>query len=140
MAKLKILKTGETNIESTDIWRFCYHSDYSTFKIYAQGTFNMTLTPIGDGSYNEVTNTLNHNLGYRPICFFHAVIGSQSIPFHGQTIFTNSGALDYYGDPADPLLGSTINTNDIDFRFIAPFDVQSSVTATINYIIMLDEF
>lgn len=63
MAKLKILKTGETDIESTDIWRFCMHSDYPTQKIYASGQTTLTI-PAGS---DTGTKTIAHGLGYAPI-------------------------------------------------------------------------
>lgn len=63
MAKFKILKTGETDIESTDIWRFCVNSDYPTQKIYAAGEETLTI-PAGD---NQGIRTINHSLGYPPI-------------------------------------------------------------------------
>jgi len=140
MALVKVLNSGYTDITTTDIWKFSFHSQYPTMKIALQGTFNLTLTSNGDGSYNEAIRTITHSLGYRPLCFFYAVIGSQSIPFHGETAFTNSGILDYYGSEADPIFTSVIGTSAIDFRFISVFDVQSTSVATINYIIMLDEF
>ena len=63
MAKLKILKNGETDIESTDIWRFCVHSDYPTQKIYASGQTTLTIPSGSDAG----TKTLSHDLGYAPI-------------------------------------------------------------------------
>ena len=63
MAKLKILKTGEADIESTDIWRFCVHSDYPTQKVYSSGQTTLTI-PAGN---NSGTKTISHGLGYAPI-------------------------------------------------------------------------
>lgn len=63
MAKLKILKTGETDIESTDIWRFCVHSDYPNQKIVSAGETTLTI-PSGS---NSGSTTVNHSLGYAPI-------------------------------------------------------------------------
>jgi hypothetical protein len=63
MAKFKILKTGETDIESTDIWRFCIHSDYPTQKVYAAGQTTLT---VSSGS-NSGIKTISHSLGYAPI-------------------------------------------------------------------------
>jgi len=63
MAKLKILKTGETDIESTDIWRFSVHSDYPTQKIYSSGQTTLTILE-GETSGEK---TISHSLGYAPI-------------------------------------------------------------------------
>jgi hypothetical protein len=63
MAKLKILKQGETDITSNDIWRFSVHSDYPTQKIYASGQTTLTI-PAGS---NNGIKTIAHGLGYAPI-------------------------------------------------------------------------
>ncbi|NCD18112.1 MAG: hypothetical protein EOL91_12555 [Actinobacteria bacterium] len=64
MAKIKILKQGETNINSTDIWRFAMHSDYKNQKIAGHKTISITL-PAGsewlDGDYVE--RNIYHGLG-----------------------------------------------------------------------------
>lgn len=139
MPRLRIAKTGY-DAETGNVEDMVYDSNYSTLKIATQGTLQITLTPNGDGSYNENTGSVAHNLGYKPIVKLGAVIGSQAIEFHGMTVFRDSGILDYYGDEAFPIIASEITTSAINFRFISPFDVQSSSTVTINYIIFLDEF
>lgn len=63
MAKAKILKTGETDIESTDIWRFSLHSDYPTQKIVSAGETTLTI----QAGEKSGTKTINHSLGYAPI-------------------------------------------------------------------------
>jgi hypothetical protein len=136
---MRISKDGY-DAENDDVRYMVMDTDYPTLKIATQGTFNLTMNSLG-GSYNEVTHSINHGLNYKPTCKFGAVIGSQAIEFHGQTIFTNSGVLDYFfGLEANPILASDITDNTIDFRFIAPDDIQGSATVTINYIIFLDEF
>lgn len=139
MAILRIAKTGY-DAETGNVENMVYDSDYSALKIATQGTLQITLTPNGDGSYNENTASINHNLGYKPIVKLGAVIGSQAIEFHGMTVFSDSGILDYYGDEAFPIIASEITATAINFRFISPFDVGSSATVTINYIVFLDEF
>lgn len=65
MPKLKILKEGETDINSTDIWRFAFHSDYPVYKIISSGSANFTMfTGQWDAFY-----TIPHNLGYIPQVF-----------------------------------------------------------------------
>ena len=139
MPRLRLAKTGY-DAETGNVENMVYDSNYSALKIATQGTLQITLTPNGDGSYNENTGSVAHNLGYKPIVKLGAVIGSQAIEFHGMTIFTNSGILDFYGDEALPIIASEVTTTTINFRFISPFDVGSSATVTINYIIFLDEF
>ncbi|MDX9798841.1 MAG: hypothetical protein RBT05_08280 [Bacteroidales bacterium] len=68
MAIIKILKNGETDIESTDISKFALHSQYKCQKIAAVGSASIVL-PAGSswldgGSYSAV---INHGLGYIPL-------------------------------------------------------------------------
>jgi hypothetical protein len=63
MAKLKILKEGETNIDSTDIWRFTMHSGYPSQKIYEAAQTTLTILSGNTGG----TKTISHSLGYAPI-------------------------------------------------------------------------
>lgn len=65
MAVFKILKEGQTNINSTDIWRFAIHSDYPNVKIKLAGSANFTMT--AGNFYAEYV--IPHNLGYIPIVF-----------------------------------------------------------------------
>lgn len=65
MGRVRILKDGETDIESADIWRFALHSDYPNIKIKFSGSANFTmLTGEWDAFY-----TIPHNLGYVPQVF-----------------------------------------------------------------------
>lgn len=65
MAKVRILRNGETDIKSSDIWRFAMHSDYPNVKIKFSGSGNFTMnTGQWDASY-----TFAHNLGYIPQVF-----------------------------------------------------------------------
>ena len=82
MAKCKILKTGETDINSTDIWRFCIHSDYPTQKIYASG--QTTLTIPADSTSG--VKTISHSLGYAPIVMaMFEIDGSRYVKVFGET-------------------------------------------------------
>lgn len=75
MAKLKVLREGETNINSTDIWRFSLHSDYPTFKVLSSGQLTLsTLTAVDDWYYAQTA--VAHNLGYKPITFVYADFSS----------------------------------------------------------------
>lgn len=72
MAKLKVLREGQTNINSTDIWRFSLHSDYPTFKVLSSGQLTLsTLTAGGSLGYYAQT-AVAHNLDYKPITFVYA--------------------------------------------------------------------
>lgn len=78
MAVIKILKNGETDIESTDISKFALHSDYKCQKIALATSVQITL-PNGsnwfDGDYAE--GVINHDLGYIPIFFPFVEYGSK---------------------------------------------------------------
>ena len=85
MAKVKILKTGETDIESTDIWRFAMHSDYKNQKVtnIYQSTFTL---PAGsnwlyDGSY--VDAVLVHNIGRILAYYAEVYFNGKSYPVIG---------------------------------------------------------
>lgn len=104
MAKLKILKTGETDIESTDIWRFCMHSDYPTQKIYASGQTTLTI-PAGS---DTGTKTIAHGLGYAPIvmAMFETEVG-RFVKVTGQVKFINRQV------PVQQYFAASTSTNQI---------------------------
>jgi len=63
--KIKFLKEGQTDIKSTDVWRFAVHSDYPNVKIKFQGKADFTMFA---GNW-DAFYTIPHNLGYVPIVF-----------------------------------------------------------------------
>ena len=65
MPVLKILKEGETDIDSTDIWRFAMHSDHKNYKV---GAFDNTTIVLPGGSFSR-SSSITHNLGYIPVFF-----------------------------------------------------------------------
>jgi hypothetical protein len=65
MAKFKVLKPGETNINSTEIWRYTLHSDHPNMKIGFSGSADLTMI---SGDF-IAQYTIFHNLGYIPIAF-----------------------------------------------------------------------
>ena len=65
MAKLKILNEGETDINSTEIWRYSIHSDYPNVKIIYQGSQSFVMST---GQWDS-SNTFTHNLWYIPIVY-----------------------------------------------------------------------
>lgn len=64
MAKFKVLKDGETNINSSDISKFAMHSDYKCQKIAAHGAVNITMT-----NTDYATGSITHSLGYIPMFY-----------------------------------------------------------------------
>lgn len=64
MAKIKVLKEGETDIMSTDISKFAMHSEYKSQKQIV-GSTTLTMVDL-TGSAN---GTITHNLGYKPMFF-----------------------------------------------------------------------
>lgn len=142
MAKVKILKSGETDIDSTDIWRFIFHSDYTTFKIQSGGNQQFTI-PAGQ-SYGEFTIT--HSLGYRPVYFANIKYGNYSFqvasaiaPFYnGDYIYLeNESGYDsiiyFYSYVENNTL--VIGASTLDGE-----NLQNTATFTGYYIINLDEF
>jgi hypothetical protein len=65
MAVVKILKQGETDKESNDIWRFALHSDYPAQKVALFG--QTTLKILSGNTFG--TKAVVHSLGYAPIVF-----------------------------------------------------------------------
>ena len=65
MAVFKVLKEGQTDIDSTDIWRFAIHSDYPNVKIKFSGSTNFTMLAGQWDAYYVIP----HNLGYIPIVY-----------------------------------------------------------------------
>lgn len=142
MAKVKMLKTGETDIDSTDIWRFCFHSDYPTLKIALSGS--QTFTIAAGNNYGE--HVVTHNLGYRPI--YIANIGystrSYQVPSNLTPLYNN----DYIWVPNESLYDSIINfysviennTLTIGASTADGENVVSTQTYTAYWLILLDEF
>ena len=65
MAVFKILKLGETDIESNDIWRFALHSDFPAQKVAIFG--QTTLKILSGNTYGS--KALIHGLNYAPTVF-----------------------------------------------------------------------
>lgn len=84
MAKLKILKSGETDINSTDIWRFAMHSDYKNQKVTEIYETTFTL-PVGSSWLNGdyVSGVVNHNLGRYLAYYAEVFFDGKSYPVVG---------------------------------------------------------
>lgn len=62
MARARVLQQGKTNIETTDISDFAFHSDYPTLKIDQSDSNNIVMLANTSAIDIEIT----HNLGYQP--------------------------------------------------------------------------
>ena len=133
--KVKILKTGETNIDSTDIWRFAFHSSYKPLKIETKGTTTLTITA---GNYST-SATIAHNLGYPPFVRVTVLKNSKLYEAYGWTpcgaVNTDLGVLDTYS------LISFDDTNlYIDLTLESEFaGVVSNESYEVRYKIQIDE-
>ena len=132
MAKFKALRTGETNINSTDIWRFCIHSDYPTQKIYSAGQTTLTI-PNG---LDYGTVSVNHSLGYRPsVSAVFQVYGNRYVRVIGKKRVKRP-------DNQDSTYMTTVGTSSITFDSFPPFGgspAVGDVTITIYYIIFYED-
>lgn len=141
MAKAKILKTGETDINSTDIWRFVVHSDYPTGKIYAYGSTTGTIAKNDQGINSNIGYiTIAHNLGYVPFC--KVSIERTSTSFSGTQVFRISGDQVFFDetDVVGRVFYATADTNNLYVGIYNTVDPQpSSRTFNIYYIIQYDE-
>lgn len=139
MAKFKILRNGETDIESTDIWRFAMHSDYPTYKIKQSGSITLTTTTTGGSLGYQATQTISHGLGYVPQTFvfvdlsaypsYPGSIQMKKMDLTGWLIFYYNNSYFYITQYAD--------ANNIYFIFETP---EYGKVITFDYIITLDEW
>lgn len=142
MAKFKILKDGETDIDSADIWRFAFHSDYPTWKISSAGSASISMTP-GD-YYAEYV--VSHNLGYKPIYIANVQYGTRvysaqadanPINESGYITIPNQG-----GGNSIIRFYSAVDDNDLMIGvYTADFGSASTTTNyTVYWTLFLDEF
>ena len=146
MAKAKILKTGETNINSTDIWRFVLHSDYPTSKIFANSSASVTILTGNQGIEGQtagnppIAKQIYHGLGYIPMC--RVTVNRTSTSFSGTRYFSVKGSQTYF-DETDVLgrvFSATADINYLNLYLFNTVDAQPSNRSwTFNYIIQYDE-
>lgn len=137
MAVLKILKDTYTDMTTTDIWKYIFHSGYPTVKIATSGSQSFT---ISSGS-NEAHIDIAHNLGYEPFYLANILKGSFS--------FQVPADMDSGIDVAAGLYMSRIrfytqivnsNTLRIGAYTADSENVDSNQAFTAYWIITLDEF
>lgn len=136
MAKLVMLRDGETDIDSTDIWRFSVHSDYPSQKVFSQGSFSITIPSGSDsGSY-----TITHSLGFKPTCRVTMIE-----PENGRLIRITGGK-GFTDTTLDPLAYgyATYGTDNSDLiitvGYYFPNPITSSRTFQFYYIILNDSY
>jgi len=137
-AELKILKPGYTDITSSDIWKFIFHSDHSTFKIATSGSSNFTITAGSNSGYHSVS----HNLGYDPVYFANILKGTRSyqVPadlYSGIGVPAQGGGTTYIRFYT---YLPSLNTLRIGAYTADGANVASTQTFTAYWIINLDEF
>jgi hypothetical protein len=139
MAKVKILKDGETDITSTDIWRFAYHSDYPTYKIGASGSSAFTIASGANEGHHDVT----HSLGYDPIFFAYIKHGG-SVTYAVTGDFFPDIQVNVSPSGTEDIRFYTTLTDTNTLRIGAYTALGSNVSSTENFtaywLIMLDEF
>lgn len=137
MPEIRILKSGETDIYSTDIWRFAFHSKYPTFKINNSGSHEITIPAGGDEAYYDIA----HNLNTEPIYFPYILKGTTSkyvpgyLPISGTQIQGESDIADvsYYAILTD--------ANTLRIGVYLPYDYAlANETFTVYWTIMEDEY
>lgn len=141
MAKIKILKDGETDIDSTDISKFALHSDYKCQKVALASYVNITL-PAGsnywDGDY--ASGVLYHNLGYIPLFFVFVEHGGKGYEACGNA----NPQIDLQSSDSDPVGASFSIDADSDKLNITVWatgfgTTQNNETFTIRVFFILDE-
>lgn len=134
---LKILRSGQTDINSADIWRFAFHSGYQTFKIATSGSQEITMLAGTD----RIEHTVSHNLGYAPMYFAHILKGSYSwqVPFS----YYPGVEIDALGGGTTPIQFYSFldDANTLKIGIYVPLDYAlNNESFTVNWLIMLDEF
>lgn len=140
MAVVKILKEGETNIDSTDIWRFNFYSDFPTFKIAEKGSHEISIQ-TGNTADAGSAYVILHELGYKPIFFAWIEYDGKSYPIYGEGDSQIKGILDEYGDETMIVVYTELDTDNLTIGvYSAPYGVQSTKSFIIRWLIMIDEF
>lgn len=100
MAKFQILKDGETDIDSTDIWRFAVHSDYKNQKTTEIYSTTVTL-PAGStwlgGEYGY--SSVYHGFGRLTAYYAEVYFNGKSYPISG-SVYPQIPVVST--DPGDP--------------------------------------
>ena len=139
MAKCKVLREGETNINSTDIWRFSLHSDYPTFKVFSSGSLTLSATTAGGNLGYYAETSVTHNLGYNPITFVYADFSAYP-QYPGdiaiKTTDVSGWYIFYYNDSVMYVLQWTDSTKTY-FRIETP---ESGKSLTFYYTITADKW
>ena len=139
MAKLKMLKTGETDINSADIWRFAFHSDYQAYKIITSGVTTVTSNKVGGnlGYYGQVT--IPHNLGYKPQSFIYADF-SPFPPYPGDLQIKVTDVTGWYIYYYNDSLIYVVQYLDEVNQYLYIETPENGKTLDFGYIITLDEW
>lgn len=142
MAIVKMLKTGETDIDSTDIWRFAFHSGYPTLKIATSGSSSLSLTP--GNFYAEYTAP--HDLGYKPMYFANIQYGTRAYSVQANvTPISESGyveVMNELGYTSIVNFYSTVTYNDLIIG-VSTGDGENAdetISFTVYWTVYLDEF
>lgn len=139
MALFRLLKSGETDIESTDIWRFSLHTRYPTYKIIDQGTVTLTANTVGGDLGYYAEEVISHNLTFKPQSFVFADFSAYP-PYLGGTqikVTDVTGWYQFYYDDSVMTVVQYIDENNLTLRIETP---ESGKTLTFGYMITLDEW
>ena len=142
MAKAKVLRTGYTDITTTDIWKYSVHSDYPTQKVALSGSTTGTILN-GEMAVNESTTgcvVIPHNLGYIPFC--KVSIGRTSTSWGGTRVIRVSGSQAFF-DETDVLgrvYSATADATNLYVYINNTVDLQpGDRTWNIYYVILYDQ-
>lgn len=137
MAKMKVLKDGETDINSTDIWRFVMHSGYPTFKIAETGSATFTIPALGDIADHTVT----HNLNKYPVYFASVLKGTRASQVPAWMPTDIEVPMDGGGMTAVHFFSILDDINTLRIGAYLPYGyAANNETFTASWIISLDEF
>jgi hypothetical protein len=82
MKQIRVARGGKNALTSTDPNDFIFHSEYNTFKIIAEGTYNPTL---GDSGGAETVTSKAHGQSYVPFVFAFCKFVNNRVGIAGNT-------------------------------------------------------
>jgi len=146
MAKLKVLKDGETDINSTDISKFAMHSDYKCQKVASQSSADIVM-PEGSVTGDVATGVIYHNLGYIPPFFVfveHNNKGYEAVGNANPLISVQSMQFFWYSPKNDTIgavvsrssgtnISSNVSVNDIVRLYNGDGTMPSPLSEGVNY-------
>jgi len=132
MAKFKVLKAGETDINSTDIWRFSVHSDHPTQKVHSASTTTIVIPAGTTFGSKAIANPIGYAASVHAMFLIN---GSRYIKVNGHRRALRPV------DGSDQIYSVNVTNSTITFRAdanISTVNAPSDISITVYYIIIYE--